>query len=297
MTVTSGAGVPATNRRRPINWFAYLWGLPIVIWQALFFLSSLLFLLAMTLWRVKNFKLSPDFDFANWVNIYSSGYFYDTFFRTLGYASLAAAIASLIAFPCAYALAFRVPAWARRLAIFMLITPYFTSYLVRIYSWKILLTDQGVLNLLFGLFGLGPFKMYNNLNGTMVGYLTLCLPLVVLLQLASLVNVDRNLIGAAHNLGCGRFKTVWMIIIPAAKTGLILAATFAFILSFGDFVSPTLLGGSKPPTLSILIVDTVRSGSDWPRASVISVTMIATLLLVAFAALRFAYGTKSGRRK
>jgi ABC-type spermidine/putrescine transport system permease subunit I len=296
MTVSSGTGVPSTNRRRPINWFAYIWGLPIVIWQALFFLSALLFLVAMTFWRVRNFRLSPDFDFANWLSVFSSNSFYETFFRTLGYASLAAVIASLIAFPCAYALAFRVPAWARRLAIFMLITPYFTSYLVRIYSWKILLTDQGVLNLLFGLFGLGPFKMYNNLYGTTVGYLTLCLPLVVLLQLVSLVNVDRNLIGAAHNLGCGRFKTVWMIIIPAAKAGLILAATFAFILSFGDFVSPTLLGGSKPPTLSIMIVDTVRSGSNWPRASVISVTMIVTLLLVAFAALRFAYGGKVARK-
>jgi ABC-type spermidine/putrescine transport system permease subunit I len=296
MTVSSGTGVPSTNRRRPINWFAYIWGLPIVIWQALFFLSALLFLVAMTFWRVRNFRLSPDFDFANWLSVFSSNSFYETFFRTLGYASLAAAIASLIAFPCAYALAFRVPAWARRLAIFMLITPYFTSYLVRIYSWKILLTDQGVLNLLFGLFGLGPFKMYNNLYGTTVGYLTLCLPLVVLLQLVSLVNVDRNLIGAAHNLGCGRFKTIWMIIIPAAKAGLILAATFAFILSFGDFVSPTLLGGSKPPTLSIMIVDTVRSGSNWPRASVISVTMIVTLLLVAFAALRFAYGGKVARK-
>jgi ABC-type spermidine/putrescine transport system permease subunit I len=296
MTVSSGTGVPSTNRRRPINWFAYIWGLPIVIWQALFFLSALLFLVAMTFWRVRNFRLSPDFDFANWLSVFSSNSFYETFFRTLGYASLAAVIASLIAFPCAYALAFRVPAWARRLAIFMLITPYFTSYLVRIYSWKILLTDQGVLNLLFGLFGLGPFKMYNNLYGTTVGYLTLCLPLVVLLQLVSLVNVDRNLISAAHNLGCGRFKTIWMIIIPAAKAGLILAATFAFILSFGDFVSPTLLGGSKPPTLSIMIVDTVRSGSNWPRASVISVTMIVTLLLVAFAALRFAYGGKVARK-
>ena len=72
------------------------------------------------------------------------------------------------------------------------------------------------------------------------------------------------------------------MVVPLAKVGLIIAATFCFILSFGDFVSPYYLGGSKPPTLSILIVDTTKSGQQWPRAAVVAVTMIVTLLAVAF---------------
>ena len=153
-----------------------------------------------------------------------------------------------------------------------------------------MLTGNGIVNAGMGWLGLGPFEMVNNLIGTMVGYLTLTLPLVVLLQLFSLAYVDRNLVEAAHNLGCGALKTVFLIVVPSARVGLVLAATFAFILSFGDYVSPSLLGGSKPPTLSVLIVDVVKSGANWPDASVVAVVMIVTLLAVSFAALIFAYG-------
>jgi ABC-type spermidine/putrescine transport system permease subunit I len=119
--------------------------------------------------------------------------------------------------------------------------------------------------------------------------MTLCLPLVLILQTFALANIDKRLVEAAYNLGSGRFNTVFQVIIPAAKTGLVVAAVFTFILSFGDFVSPYYLGGSKPPTLSILIVDTVKSGQQWPRSAVVAICMIVTLLTVAFAAVGFAY--------
>ncbi|MDP6818801.1 MAG: ABC transporter permease subunit, partial [Alphaproteobacteria bacterium] len=95
-----------------------------------------------------------------------------------------------------------------------------------------------------------------------------------------------------HNLGCGRLRTVFLVIVPSAKIGIILAGTFAFILCFGDVVSPVSLGGSKPPTLSILIVDTVKQGNNWPRAAVVAVVMVLTLIVTAFTALYFAYGVK-----
>ena len=107
--------------------------------------------------------------------------------------------------------------------------------------------------------------MLNTKVGTLVGYLTLCLPLVVILQTLSLAAVDRTHVEAAHNLGCGRIRTVFTVIAPLARVGLIIGAVFCFILSFGDFVSPYYLGGSRPPTLSILIIDTTKSGSSGPR--------------------------------
>lgn len=282
----------AQRRIGRVDSFALAWASPMVVWQTLFFLAALLFLVAMTFWSVKSFRLTPDFVADNWLKMYSAGYFRDTYLRTVGYAALASAVATILAFPCAYALAFHVSPAASRLGAFMLITPFFTSYLVRVYSWKIVLTDKGIINAGLGMVGMGPFVMVNNLFATLVGYMTLCLPLVILVQYFSLSNVDRSLVEAAHNLGCGRLRAVFLVIVPAAKIGLILAATFSFILAFGDFVSPSFLGGSKPPTLSILMVDTVRSGSHWPRASVIAVTMVMTLLVVAFTALGLAYGTR-----
>ena len=87
----------------------------------------------------------------------------------------------------------------------------------------------------------------------------------------------------------GTRSTSSKVVIPSAKVGLVIAALFCFILTFGDFVSPIYLGGGDPQTLSILITDTTKSGQQWPRAAVIALTMIATLLMVAFAAIGYAY--------
>jgi ABC-type spermidine/putrescine transport system permease subunit I len=293
---TTEGHAPATAARaRAPRAFGLVFGLPMLIWQLAFFAAPLLFLVVMSFWVVVNFRVTPDFSLYNWAKLLSAGYFWDIYFRTCLYGFLAAALASLLAFPCAYFLAFRVSTNMRWLAVFLLITPFFTSYLVRTYTWKVILTGNGMVNAVFGFLGLGPFPMVNNLFGTMVGYLTLVLPLVILLQLFSLAYVDRNLVEAAHNLGCSALRTVFQIIIPSAKIGLVLAAAFAFILAFGDYVGPTLLGGSKPPTLSILILDVVKSGANWTEASVVAVMMAVTLLVVCFAALIFAYG-RGGRR-
>ena len=134
--------------------------------------------------------------------------------------------------------------------------------------------------------------MLNTVFGTIVGYLTLTFPLVIILQTLSLAHIDRSLIEAAQNLGAGRLRTLWSVIIPAAKVGLIIGAVFCFILSFGDFVAPYYLGGSKPPTLPILIIDTTKAGQQWPRAAVVAVMMMLTLMAVAYTAISLAYRKK-----
>ena len=272
-----------------VNWYATTWRLPMLVWQFLFFVIPLAFLVYLSFWLVKNYRMIPGFDPVNWVKMYSKGYFWDAYYLTFGMAALSMVVTTVIAFPCAYALAFKVSDTTRRWAIFFLIIPFFTSYLVRTYAWQVILAEQGVINAMLSYIGLGPFSMLNTKFGTLIGYLTLCLPLVVILQTFSLANVDRNLIEAAHNLGCGRLRTVFTVIVPLAKVGLIIGAVFCFILSFGDFVSPYYLGGSRPPTLSILIIDTTKSGQQWPKAAVVAITMIATLLVVAFAAVSLAY--------
>jgi spermidine/putrescine transport system permease protein len=107
----------------------------------------------------------------------------------------------------------------RRWAIFLLIIPFFTSYLVRIFSWYVILAESGVVNAILGYVGLGPYTMLNTKFGTIVGYMTLVLPLVVILQTFALANIDTRLVEAAHNLGCKPFATVWRVVIPLAKTG------------------------------------------------------------------------------
>lgn len=279
--------------RRPVSLYGLTFSLPLLIWQLLFFVFPLLFLVALSFWTVKNFVMSPDFNTVNWVTMYGRGVFWQAYGTTFALATAAALLTSVLAFPCAYAIAFKLSDTARRWAVFLMVIPFFTSYLVRVYSWQIFLSDRGIINVMLGWVGLGPFPLLNTVGATMVGYLTLSFPLVVLLQLFSLVFIDRTLIEAAHNMRCGRIRTVFEVVIPSARVGLVIAVLFAFILSFGDFVSPIYLGGGDPTTLSILITDTTKSGQQWPRAAVIALTMIGTLMIVAFAAVKFAYKGKT----
>lgn len=269
--------------------YAMTWRLPVIIWQVLFFIAPLLFMVAMSFFLVKNYRLVEAFEFVNWAKMFSKGYFWDSYGLSVGLAALATVSATLLAFPAAYGLAFKVSETTRRWAIFFLIIPFFTSYLVRTFSWYVLLAEAGIVNEMLSYIGLGPYTMLNTMFATLIGYLTLTLPLVIILQTLSMANIDKNLIEASHNLGAGRIRTIISVILPSAKIGLIIGALFCFILSFGDFVSPYYLGGSKPPTLPILIIDTTKSGQQWPRAAVIAVVMMITLMTVAFSAIKLAY--------
>lgn len=280
--------------RRHVSLYGLTFSLPLLIWQLLFFVFPLAFLVALSFWTVKNFAMKPDFDTINWVTMFTRKVFWQAYGTTFALAAAASVLTSVLAFPCSYAIAFKLSDTARRWLVFLMVIPFFTSYLVRVYSWQIFLSDAGIINVMLGWIGLGPYSMLNSVGATMIGYLTLSFPLVVLLQLFSLVFIDRTLIEAAHNMRCGRLRTVFAVVIPSGRVGLVIAALFCFILSFGDFVSPIYLGGGDPTTLSILITDTTKSGQQWPRAAVIALTMIATLLVVAFAAVKFAY---KGRTK
>ena len=272
-----------------MNLFALTFRLPIILWQSVFFIGSLVFTVAMSFFLVKNYRMVEAFEMKNWAKMLGRSYVWDSYWMTFGLAAGATVAATLIAFPAAFTLAFRVSDQVRRWAIFFMIIPFFTSYLVRTFSWYVILAETGVINAGIGQVGLGPYTMLNTPFGTIVGYLTLTLPLVLILQTVALANIDRNLVQAAHNLGCSPWRTIWTVILPLAKTGMIVAALFCFTLSYGDFVAPFYLGGSTPPTLPILIFDTTKSGQQWPRAAVVAVMMIVTLFTIAATAIWLAY--------
>lgn len=265
---------------------------PPFIWQILFFALPLIFLLVISFWTVQNFKLEPTFTTRNWVTMLSRDTFWSAYQYTWQLALLSAFISSIVAFPAAYSITFHLRTGARNLAIMLLVIPFFTAYLVRAYAWQVFLSDNGIINASLQLFSLPALPMLNNTFGSLVGYLTLCLPLVILIQIMGLVQIDRNLIEAARNLRANPIRTLFEVVLPAMKSSLIVAWLFAFILSFGDFVSPTYLGGGASPTLSNLIIDTTKSGQQWPRAAVVAIMMIFSLLGMSLLAIGLAYRRK-----
>ena len=261
-------------------------------WQLLFFALPLLFLLVMSFWSVQNFQLTPDFTAKNWVTMMGRDTFWSAYKFTWVMALGAAFSATLLALPAAYSITFHLSERMRRYAVILLVIPFFTCYLVRAYAWQIFLSDNGVINSLLGFMGIDPLPLLNSAYGSLVGYLTLCMPLVVLIQVMGMMQIDRSLIEAARNLSANPWRTLFEVVIPSAKPSLVVAWLFAFILSFGDFVSPTYLGGGASPTLSNLIIDTVKSGQQWPRAAVVAIAMIVTLVATSLVAVAYAYKGK-----
>ncbi|MES0884407.1 ABC transporter permease [Roseibium sp. SCP14] len=281
-----------TRRLYSHAFYGVTWTSPLPIWLAFFFIGPVVLLLWLSFWDVRNFVLTPDFQLDNWIRILSADYFWTAYFRTSAFAAAAAVTVSLLALPCSLAISFFFAMRGRLILLSLFIVPFFTSYLVRVYSWQIYLTENGIISRLAEFFGVNAASLLNTPFALLVGFVTLTFPLVIVTQSISMLSIDRTLIDAAYNLGCGPARILTAAVLPAAKPGIVIGALFAFIFSFGDFVTPTYLGGGKFTTLSILIADTVKSGQQWPRAAVIAIMMIATLLSVALVSIAIAYRRK-----
>ena len=129
-----------------INVYAMTWRLPIIVWQLLFFVGPVIFMIAMSFFLVKNYRMTEAFEFVNWSKMFSKNYFWDSYLYTVTIASVSTVFAMIIAFPASFALAFKASEKLRRWAIFLLIIPFFTSYLVRTFSWFVILSENGVMH-------------------------------------------------------------------------------------------------------------------------------------------------------
>lgn len=266
-------------------------GAPVLAWQLVFFAAPLAFLVVITFWTVRSFRLEPDFSLDNWIRVLASGPFQRALIYTAEVSVVCSVLTVAIALPAAYTIVFRVSPRLRNLAVTALVVPVFSSYMLRIYAWQIVLSPEGVINsVLRSLAGL-ELPLLGGQFSLQIGLLTLTLPVAVLILVLAFSGVDRTLIEAAENLGCRRASVIWHVLLPSIRKAIIFATSTAFLMSFGDYISPLFMTGSKPPTLSILIVDTVKSGSQWPRASVIGVSMLVILALV------FLAGTWLGRER
>jgi spermidine/putrescine transport system permease protein len=287
--VTAGP-VSQAHRARRTRLLPLWLGVPVVAWQLVFFVAPLLFLCVITFWQVRSFRLKPALSLDNWSRILGSQTFHKALLHSGVVASTTTVLALAIALPAAYTIALRLSPRLRDVALSLLVIPVFSSYLLRIYAWQIVLSPQGLVNSLLGLLGIGALPLLGGAVSMQIGLLTLTLPIAVLILVFAFSGVDPALAEAAANLGCRRSRVIRHVLLPAIRPGLVLAASSTFLLAFADYVSPVFMTGSNPPTLAILIVDTVKSGSQWPRASVIGVCMLLLLVGVLAVGRRLGVG-------
>jgi ABC-type spermidine/putrescine transport system permease subunit II len=286
---TRGLGAQFAARVRAVPPVAVASGLPLLLWQVAFLLIPAVLLVVMTFWTVENFRLVHDYNVENWTSVIGSSVFTDVFMRTLKLSVLATVVSFALALPFAYSVAFKLRPTLRAIAIALLIAPFFTSYLVRIYSWNFLLAESGVLNYLLEKLGIEPVRLLGTQWAILIGYLSYFFPLLALVLILSLMNVDRRLIEAANNLGAGRWNSFRLVVLPSIRVGIVLALSFAFILAFGDPVSPQILGAGHNQTLANYLSAQVTAGVNYPAASVVAVVMLGVLLVVIFGTTPLAF--------
>jgi putrescine transport system permease protein len=204
----------------------------------------------------------------------------EAYLRSIWYALLTALLCLLFGYPFAYFIARSSPS-VRPALLMMVMLPFWTSFLLRVYAWKGILADQGVLNqILMGLGIIGePIQMlYTNVS-MLVGMTYVYLPFMILPLYANLVKMDFRLLEAAYDLGTSPFKAFWLVTVPLSKAGIIAGFMLVFIPAVGEFVIPSLLGGPENIMIGRVVWDEMFTSNNWPRASALAVVMIALIIV------------------
>ena len=204
----------------------------------------------------------------------------EAYLRSIWYALLTAVFCLVLGYPFAYFIA-RAEASVRPALLLMVMLPFWTSFLLRVYAWKGLLADQGVINQAMMAVGLisEPIPMlYTNVS-MLVGMTYVYLPVMVLPLYANLVKMDFRLLEAAYDLGTTPFKAFWLVTVPLSKAGVIAGFMLVFIPSVGEFVIPSLLGGPENMMIGRVVWDEMFTANDWPKATALAVMMIALIIV------------------
>ncbi|HEX2526483.1 MAG TPA: ABC transporter permease [Geminicoccus sp.] len=207
------------------------------------------------------------------------------FLNTLTLAPLSTVITLLAAYPLAYWLAVSAPERWRTLLLVLVLVPFWTSLLIRIYAWIFLLGSKGIPSWL-AMLGLPEIRLINTPFAVTVGIVYGYLPLMVFPIYVALEKLDRRLLEASHDLGAGPWRTFLQVSLPLSLPGVVTGAVLVFILLMGEFLIPQLLGGGKVFFLGNALVDLFLQSRNWPYGAAIATTLVLVMLVSVTVAMR-----------
>ena len=217
--------------------------------------------------------------FANYVTIAGDDLYLFSYLKSLKVAAVSTAILLLCGVPLAYAMA-RAPRRAQPLLVMLVVLPFFTSFLIRVYAWINILQRDGLLNQALMWIGLvdQPATWLATDTAVYIGLVYSYLPFMVLPLYASFEKFDESLLEAAADLGCPRWKTFFVITLPLGLRGLGAGALLCFVPIVGEFVVPDLLGGSDAAMIGQTLWTEFFANKDWPVASAVAVVLVVLLI-------------------
>jgi spermidine/putrescine transport system permease protein len=262
--------------------------LPPLLWVGLFLLLPYALMFAHSFWTIRDGLVVHHWNLDNYATLFSKPIYIDVLLRTMRIAASVTLCSLLLGYPLAYYLSFHSGA-RKELLYQLVIVPLWVSYLVRGYAWKTILGSEGVLN---------GFLQYLHLTHEPIASL-LYSPFAVVLMLthiytpfvflpiyAALEHIPRPLVEASHDLGAGSAQTFLRVILPLSLPGLLAGATFAFVLSLGDFLAPLLVGGPSGTMIANVVQSLFGAAFDWPLGAAISVFILLITLTLLFLTAR-----------
>lgn len=205
--------------------------------------------------------------------------YFDSFVSSVTLAATATLLLILIGFPIAYAMA-RAPDRWRPILVMLVVLPFWTSFLIRVYAWIGILKPEGLLNQLLLWLGVisQPLEILNTNTAVQIGMVYSYLPFMILPLYASLEKLDGTLLEAAQDLGCPPWKAFWLVTVPLALPGVIAGSFLVFIPALGEFVIPDLLGGSDTLMIGKTLWTEFFSNRDWPLASAVAIVLLVVIV-------------------
>lgn len=263
---------------------------PPLLWVTIFLLLPYLLMFCYSFWSVSPSQTivhawTPE----NYRQLVTTPVYWQTLLRSMWIAARVTGFSLLLGYPLAYFLSFYAGA-KKDLLYQLVIIPLWVSYLVRAYAWKTILGSDGVLNTLLQYVHLTQHPLDFLLYSPFAVVLTLThiyTPFTFLPIYASLEHIPRNLVEASQDLGASPFQTFWRVVIPLSIPGVLAGATFAFVLSLGDFLAPLLLGGPSGIMISNIVVSLFGAAYNWPLGAAISLCMLVLVVALLFVSERF----------
>ncbi|WP_299607933.1 ABC transporter permease subunit [uncultured Tateyamaria sp.] len=219
-------------------------------------------------------------DFENFIFLTEDDLYWKAYLSSLQIALISTVLTLLVGYPMAYAMA-RAPEQWRPTLLMLVILPFWTSFLIRVYAWVGILSGEGFLNQFLMWTGIisTPLTILNTNTAVYIGIVYTYLPFMILPIYSALDRLDGSLIEAAEDLGCSRLKAFWMITIPLSRNGIIAGCFLVFIPALGEFVIPSLLGGSGTLMIGKVLFEEFFSNRDWPVASAVAVILLLILII------------------
>lgn len=219
-------------------------------------------------------------DLENYRMLLEDSLYWSAALSSVRIAAVSTVLLLLVGFPVAYGMARAPEAW-RPVLVALVILPFWTSFLIRVYAWIGILRPEGLLNQ--ALLGLGlaeePLAILNTETAVYIGIVYAYLPFMVLPLYATLEKLDHRLVEAALDLGSPPWRTFWSVTVPLALPGIVAGSLLCFIPAVGEFVIPDLLGGSETLMIGRTLWSEFFSNRDWPLAAAVAIVLLVILVV------------------